>query len=271
MKTISVIIPAYNSEKYIKRCIDSVLTQRGADFEIIAVNDGSTDNTLKRLLEYGDRITVKDIANSGAANARNVGLELARGDFVMFLDSDDYLSSDAAQKIIAAQEEHNADIVRFRYEYVYKDGGSFVPSSQMNMDGFIEKSEFKEKIYPMFFKGIYLNSVCMSVYKREIVENIRFRTDMVTAEDAVFSLAAFSNAENVRFIPDIIYEYYQSNEGLTGRGISVFQKYRDNFTFAKATAGYLKSWGMNTPFNYARVFLRPAAVTVDKLKRVLKR
>ena len=111
----------------------------------------------------------------------------------------------------------------------------------------------------------------MSMYKREVIENVRFRTDMVTAEDAVFSLEAFNNAKNVRFIQDIIYEYYQSNEGLTGRGISIFRKYRDNFAFAKATAGYLKNWGMNTPFNYVKVFLRPAAVTMDKLKRILKR
>lgn len=271
MKTISVIIPVYNSEKYIKRCIDSVLAQRGADFEIIAVNDGSTDDTLKILLEYKERITVKDIANSGAANARNVGLSSVHGDYVMFLDADDYFLPGAIERVIAVQEEQNADIVRFRYEYVYKDGSSFVPTSQMNMDGFIHKSEFTKKIYPMFFKGIYLNSVCMSMYKREVIENVRFRTDMVTAEDAVFSLEAFNNAKNVRFIQDIIYEYYQSNEGLTGRGISIFRKYRDNFAFAKATAGYLKNWGMDTPFNYARVFLRPAAVTMDKLKRILKK
>lgn len=271
MKTISVIIPAYNSEKYIERCIDSVLMQRCAYFEIIVINDGSTDDTQKKLLKYGDRIIVKNIENSGAANARNEGLELATGDFIMFLDADDYFSEDAAEKVIAAQMENDADIVRFRYERVYKDKSTVVSEGQMNMDAFVEKKDFKSRIYPMFFKGIYLNSVCMAMYKREIIGNIRFRTDMVTAEDAVFSLAVFDKAENVRFITDIIYEYYQSNEGLTGRGISIFRKYRDNFTFARATVGYLKRWGMNTPGNYAKVFLRPIVITVDKLKRIRKR
>ncbi len=94
---------------------------------------------------------------------------------------------------------------------------------------------------------------------------------MVTAEDAVFSLAAFTNAESVQFIPDVIYEYYQSNEGLTGRGISVVRKYRDNFTFAGETAKYLKKWGMNNPLNYIRVFIRPIRLTFDKLRRIRRK
>ena len=271
MKKISVIIPAYNSEKYIERCIDSLLAQQGAELEIIAVNDGSSDNTLQKLLKYGDRIIVKSIENSGAANARNVGLSCVHGDFVMFLDADDYLRPGAAKRLAEAQSEHNADIVRFRYEYVYKDSSTFVPDCQISERKFLKKNEFSKKLYPMFFDGIYLNSVCMSVYKRSVVEGVRFRTDMVTAEDAVFSLAAFTNAESVQFIPDVIYEYYQSNEGLTGRGISVVRKYRDNFTFAGETARYLKKWGMSNPLNYIRVFIRPIRLTFDKLRRIRRK
>lgn len=270
MKKISVIIPAFNCEKYIERCISSLLCQKGAELEIIAVNDGSTDKTLEKLLKYEEKITVLSIKNSGAAGARNAGLSCASGDFLMFIDADDYLKDDAVLRIAKVQSENDADIVHFRYEWVNDGGSFFVPECQIKEDMFVKKEDFPNKIYPMFFNGIFLNSVCMSVYRRSVIKDITFRTDMKTAEDAVFSLEAFTNAKSVRFIPDIIYEYYQSNEGLTGKGASVFRKYRDNFTFAAETAKRLKIWGMDNPINYARVFLRPVIVTLDKTGRIIR-
>lgn len=270
MKKISIIIPVYNSEKYIAKCIDSILSQHGAELEIIVVNDGSSDGTLSVLSGYKDKILIKNIPNSGASAARNAGLESASGDFLMFLDSDDYLAPGAIEHLICKQNEYNADIVRFRYEYVYPDNSTFVPDCQVAEECFFEKSEFPEKIYPMFFRGIYLNSVCMSMFSRRTISDINFRTDMTTAEDAVFSLAAFSNAESVLFLPDILYKYYQSNEGLTGKGISILRKYYDNYIFAAETSSYLKKWEMNTIPNYIKVFLRPLFLTFDKLKRMKK-
>lgn len=265
---ISVIIPAYNCEQYIGRCIDSLFVQNGAEMEIIVVNDGSTDRTVDVLSLYTDRIILKNIQNSGAANARNVGLSCATGDFVMFLDADDYFKSGTIEKLIEKQREYDADIVRFRYECVYPNHTVNAPGCQIDREWFAEKNEFPQKIYPMFFRGIYLNSVCMSMYRRSVIEDIRFRTDMITAEDAVFSLAVFHHATNVLFIPDILYEYYQTNEGLTGKGISVFRKYKDNFTFAAVTMRYLKKWKMNTASNYFKVLFRPVLLTFDKIKRL---
>ncbi len=270
-KKISVIIPAYNCEKYIGRCIDSLLGQKGAELEIIAVNDGSDDNTLGELLKYSDRITVVSIENSGAAGARNAGLSCAHGEFVLFLDSDDCLKDGAVRRLVSAQEENDADIVRFRYECVYSDSSVTVPNVQVSCREFIEKKEFPKKIYPLFFKGIYLNSVCMSMFRRSIIKDTVFRTDMSTAEDAVFSLSAFTKAENVQFITDILYEYNQSDDGLTGRGLSLLKKYRDNFRFAFETAEMLKYWDMDTPMNYARVFVRPLILTLDKIRRLRRK
>lgn len=268
MKKISVIIPAYNCENYIERCVDSVLCQSGADTEVIVVNDGSTDNTAEKLKKYNGRIVLKSIKNCGAAGARNVGLQCANGDFVVFLDSDDYLKDGAISRLAEAQGENDADIVHFRYEYVFDGMPPYIPDCQADMCMFVQKSEFAKKVYPMFFDGIYLNSVCMSMFRRSVIGNLRFRTDMRTAEDAVFSLGAFGNAGSVQFIPDVIYEYYQSGSGLTGSGISVFRKYRDNFKFAAETARRLKEWNMNTPRNYVRVYFRPVSLTLDKLKRI---
>lgn len=270
MKKISVIIPAYNCGKYIERCVESLLKQSGAELEIIAVNDGSTDDTLQKLLKYGDRITIKNINNMGVSGARNLGLSCAHGDFLMFVDGDDYLTDGAIQRLVSAQSENDADIVRFRYKCVYPNGAAVLPKSQLNRYEFIEKQDFPKAIYPLFLRGIVLNSVCVSMYRRDVVKNIKFRTDMSAAEDAVFSLSAFTNAKNVQLITDILYEYYQSNEGLTGRGISVIRKYRDNYRFAAETAKLLKTWGMNTPKNYVKVYMRPIILTFDKVERILK-
>lgn len=269
MKKISVVIPAYNCEKYIGRCINSLINQHGAELEIIVVNDGSTDGTLKELEQFKDLITVKSIENSGASAARNVGLECANGDFLMFVDSDDYLCENAIERLVGVQAENDADIVRFRYEYVYSDGSKLVPLSQLCENSYITKEDFPRLVYPLFLKGIYLNSVCMSLFKRKIVEGMRFRTDMSTAEDAVFSLGAFTKAQSVQVVSDIIYKYYQSNEGLTGKGLSVRKKYADNFRFAAESAKHLKEWGMNTPINFVKVYLRPFVVTVDKVLRMI--
>lgn len=267
---ISIIIPAYNCRKTIRKCVDSLLCQQGAELEIIVVNDGSTDDTLDQLQAYRDQIKLISIPNSGAAGARNVGLEAATGDFLMFLDADDSLKEHAISKLSEVQREKNADIVHFCYEYVYPDGKRFAPGSQVRKSFFAEKKDFPEAVYPMFWKGIYLNSVCMSMFRRSAVQGLSFRTELATAEDAFYSIAAFTRAENVQFISDILYEYSQSGKGLTGRGLSVFRKYRDNFAFARETAKRLKQWGMNTPGNYASVYLRPARVTFDKLERIFK-
>lgn len=268
---ISVIIPAYNCENTIERCIDSLLCQRGAELEIIAVNDGSSDQTLRKLNAYGEKIKVISISNSGVAGARNAGLVQAEGEFLLFLDSDDFFRENAVRRLMEAQRLHDADIVHFRYEHVHPDGSIYVPKCQIREDFYVEKRDFPGRIYPMFWKGIYLNSVCMSMFRKSVVQEFRFCTELKTAEDALFSLAAFTNAKSAEFISDILYEYTQSGDGMTGSGISIFQKYRDNYAFARETASKLRTWGMNTPKNYAAVYLRTVRVTLDKAGRMLKK
>lgn len=263
---VSVIIPAYNCEKRIEKCIASVLNQN-ADTEIIVINDGSTDGTESVLESFGEKIILKSIKNAGVANARNIGLAVASGDFVMFLDSDDTLKYGAIEALLKMQAEHDADMVRFRYECVLENGNRYVPQGQAKGIGFVRKNEFCEKVYPMFLDGIRLNSVCMGMYRRRPVDSLRFRTDMKTAEDAVFSLETVTRAENILFADDVFYEYFRSEGGLTGSGLSVFGKYRDNFKFALATKSYLKTWGMDSFSNRFRVMTRPLRLTFDKIKR----
>ena len=264
---LSVIIPAYNSEKYITRCLDSIKSQQGAELEIIVVNDGSKDSTEEILKTYPG-ITFVTIPNGGAANARNTGLRMATGDFVMFLDADDFLKEGCLEKVFAKQQEKNADIVRFSYLEYYEGGKTLTPLNTFREEIWAEKEEFKKKIYPYYINGIMLNSICMTLFKREVLEGVSFRTDMPTAEDAIFSLCAYTNAQNALIIPD---EYYMYNRGdgesLTSKGLSLMKKYRCNFILSGEIAKKLPRWKMNSMKWYIKTYLRPIVLTFDKLKR----
>ena len=111
MNKISVIVPAYNEEKRIKKCIDSILNQTYKNIEVIVINDGSTDNTLKVLDSISDsRLVVKTIKNSGQGSARNLGIKLSTGSLITFVDSDDYIKNDMIEKLYNSMKENDSDI-----------------------------------------------------------------------------------------------------------------------------------------------------------------
>lgn len=269
MRKVSIIIPAYNSAGTIERCINSILNTNTSQIEIIVVNDGSKDNLLEVLLPYSDKIKIITIKNGGVSNARNVGLKNATGDFIMFVDSDDYLADGAVDEMMKRQEETGADIVRSGYALVYENGTSKPPVNRFKNERLVEKPDFKNEIYTCFIDGILLNSVWSTLFKKEIVDGIGFRLDMKTAEDAVFSMHAYTNAKSVLIIPDMSYMYYQSDSSLTAKGLKLRMKYKCNFILASEMAGLLGKWDMNTLYWQARVWSRPLRLTFNKLKRII--
>ncbi len=268
MIKISVIIPAYNAAHTICTAIGSVLEQRGAETEIIVVNDGSSDNLIEVLEEYGDVVKLISIPNGGVANARNVGLRFVKGDFVMFLDADDFLKPGCFEHIINELNQTNADIIRFGYEINYGDGAFKKPLNYFKIREFINKDEFPDKIYPHYINGIMLNSICMTLFRRDILKGLKFRVDMKTAEDAIFSMLAYTKAQNALILPDAYYVYNQTGGSLTGSGLSVMEKYRCNIEVSKQIINFLPEWKMNTAVWYIRGAIRPAILTFDKLKRM---
>ena len=267
---ISVVIPAYNCEKFISKCLDSVLSQKGAELDVIVVNDGSTDNTGKILEKYKDKIRVVNKQNGGTSAAKNMGISLIEGDYTMFLDSDDYLSENAIQILADTISKTDADIVKFRYQLVFPDGTVKAAYNQFEKYEFIEKKDFKEKIYPHFINGIRLNSVWSGIYRSSLIKGREFRTDMRVAEDAVFSLKSYTDAKNIVVIEDVLYNYYQTGRGLTGNAASVIEKYKCNCLFASETLKYLKEWDMDSFGTRVRVCLRPAVLTLDKIRRIIQ-
>lgn len=267
MSKVSVIIPAYNCEAYIEKCIDSILSQE-CDVQIIAINDGSTDNTKAILDSYGDKITCVHKENGGVSSARNKALELVKGDFVMFCDSDDYIESGTIKELLKKQEETGADLVHYSYKIIKADGTVIMPTDVYTNESVVDKADFKKDIYPLFIEGIKLNSLCLAMYKAELVCGHQFRLDMKTAEDAVFNLECYTRANRIVGIDKPFYCYVQHSDSLTNSGLGVINKYKCNFEFAKETLKYLEKWDMNTPYWRTRALARPVQLTFNKLKRM---
>lgn len=272
MPKLSIIITAYNAENYIRRCVESALASDG-DYEVIAVDDCSQDRTGEILREYLPRIRLIELEknNGSVAKTRNVGLENASGEYVTYLDADDWYESGAVGRILEYLGSAAPDILRFDYTLVYPDGSRKCPKNRLMSCGLVNKSEFKEKIYPRFIRGIDLNSVCLAVFRRGMLEGVRFSPQFKTAEDAAFSLEAYTRAENVMFVDEPLYCYYQSNAGLTGSAIGIAEKYRCNFLIAKKTLTLLGQWGMDMPLWRLRTVFRPIRLTFDKIVRDLTR
>lgn len=270
MKKVSIIIPAYNCESYITKCIDSLVAQTYPSIEILVVNDGSKDGTRSVLKRYQEKIIIIDQENGGVASARNAGLKHATGDFILFVDSDDYLDSDCVERIVRKQAETQADIVRFSYRLVYPDGRVEKPIDFFEEERFVTKPEFRIHIYPYFLSAIRFNSVWATLYKREIVDGLTFLSGMKTAEDAVFSLDAYTRAQSALLVTDVFYYYVQTSSGLTSSNLSLWQKYKCNFQLSGYILKKLDAWGMNTLSNRIKTCYRPVALTFHKLRRGIK-
>lgn len=166
---VSVIIPVYNTEEYLRKCLDSILAQRYKDFEIIVVDDGSTDHSPEILQEYERRtpdiIHVYSQENRGQSNARNHALQYAKGEYVAFLDSDDYLAEDYLDVLVRAAESNQSDMV-CSGEYRLKEDGEIVSNiryktdkhgncalRRLNFSGKIYRRDFLEKHHMRFAEG----------------------------------------------------------------------------------------------------------------------
>jgi glycosyltransferase involved in cell wall biosynthesis len=126
-RKVSIIIPVYNCEKYISRCLDSIINQTYDNLEVIVINDGSTDNTLGMLKNYSKKypyIKVYTQKNSGVSSARNNGIKKATGYYIQFTDADDYLSSDMIELMVKSSVENESDLVVCEYKYVYESDNS---------------------------------------------------------------------------------------------------------------------------------------------------
>lgn len=206
---ISIIVPIYNTELFLDKCIKSLITQSHNNLEIILINDGSTDQSLSICKKYANkdnRIILIDKKNGGVSSARNKGLEIATGDYIGFVDSDDYISSDMYEKLLFAIKENDADIAECGYFNVSADYKiiSKYPLQKKEIIGNYECS------YNYLNKYNTTNFNVNKIYKKFIFEDIRY-PDYNYSEDYVVNAKAFYKCNKKITINDCCY-YYVRNE-----------------------------------------------------------
>lgn len=210
---ISVIVPAYNAEKYIKKCIKSILNQTYSNFEIIIVNDGSTDNTLNIINEFNDkRIRIINQKNGGVSNAKNAALDIIKGDYVTFVDSDDTIPKDALEILINLMTD-DVDFVSGNYNEV-----KFIAKPHKIASNSFKNYEDAKKRIQEFDKYMWWQAG--RLYKSDIIKNfhLRFDQSISLGEDHIFNLNyAQHTSEKIIFTNKIVYNYYYIRNGLTTR------------------------------------------------------
>lgn len=212
---VSIIMPVYNAQEYLDRSICSVINQGYSDWELIIVNDCSTDDSLNICQHYADRdtrikvVTMKE--NSGPAAARNAGIDAFKGNYLAFIDSDDTFEPDFLQKMVDNADAWHADIVWCNYNEVYVDGHKETRLHRIPSHKLLNT---RELISLFFIPTTGLGSLCNKMYRREVIEfsHIRLNTDRVRAEDWEFNMAVFQKATSAIAIKDSLYNYQRVND-----------------------------------------------------------
>lgn len=216
---VSIIVPIYNGEKYIEKCIKSINRQTYKEIEIVVINDGSTDKTKKILEQLGRKqknITIfHEKENRGTAVCKNIGIQHSKGKYIFFVDSDDTIEENAINEMLNILKKNKGDAIRTTYVFDYD--GKIVKGNEK-----IEKTIFTHNRKDALIQKFLLDQIhgfCSGVFllKKDLIikNNIRFKEDMTIMEDFIFLLEIIKNS-NITITSDLVtLYYYQNNAGLT--------------------------------------------------------
>lgn len=212
---VSVIIPVYNVEEYLPKCLDSVINQTLKDIEIICINDGSTDNSLGILNEYAskdNRIKIIDQENQGVSSARNKGIAIARGEYLAFLDGDDFFDTTLLEKVYKEIIKKNTDILIFGTYEFNSEGYKNIRWDMQLLQDFTEEKLAQNQL-ELFIH--LLHSLWDKLYRTDFIKknNILFPTDVKVAEDNIFVLETYLKHASYAFLPECLYYYRIGREG----------------------------------------------------------
>ena len=206
MKTVSIIIPVYNVAAYLPQCLESVLSQTYPALEVILVDDGSKDDSgsiCDRCAQQDARVTVIHQTNAGAANAKNAGLDRATGDFITFIDSDDYVERNWIENLMKAADQYGADVVEYDFDRVY-------PNRSEVVNGYRESSVYTAEEYLRQYLDHWTCSLFWNkLFRSSLVAQVRFRKERRCIDDEFFTYKVVSGAQKVVRIPEVLYHYRQ--------------------------------------------------------------
>lgn len=259
---VSLIIPVYNVESFLEKCLDSVQAQTYKDLEVILVNDGSTDNSPEIINKYvaaNSNFKAYTIENSGQGGARNYGFEKAEGEYIAFLDSDDYIAPNCIERLTETAIKENSDIVVCNC-YDVREDGSVIEMSRNNLDN-VTTSVFEKP-------QVLFNRVAPwgKLFKKSVFGNLRFAT-RVWYEDMRLIPKLYLNADKITYIDDALF-YYVQRGGSTMNNNNAVRNLEIIDTFDDLIA-YFKEKGVYETFEQELEFLIIEHIVVAGITRVV--
>lgn len=239
---ISVIVAAYNIAPYLERGVNSILNQTYRNLEIILVDDGSTDGggeICDRLAGKDDRLIVIHKENRGLADTRNVGMDIAKGSFIGFVDGDDWIDADMYERMLGAALEHQADMAVCRYRRVYRD---HTEDASVNRIVVFEGQEALQYYVEEREEYDIQNAAWNKLYRREILDGLRFAVGK-WYEDVVFSAKALGRAAKCVYLDSAAYNYIIDREGSIMNVRINSRTFTDQIPAYRERSGYLRSLG----------------------------
>lgn len=257
----SVIVPVYNAEKYVKRCITSILSQSFKNFELILIDDGSTDHSYELCNQYAlsdERVKVYTKGNGGAFQTRLYATQYAKGKYIIFCDADDqYLNSACFEKMFELTKEEKYDLVQFGFVKKYRHMKRLIKT--VNKQTVVNAKDFYNKDYPILLCNNYsgsrlTNSVWSKIYRRDLFDqkfDFEMSLRLFMGDDVVINLCVVQNCKNVLFTPQVFYVYNDLTGGTTKFRVNEME---DLNIVKKYQIKYLRKWMIeNYNTNYYKV------------------
>lgn len=282
MAKVTIIIPAYNVENYIRRAIESALSQTEPDIEVIVIDDGSTDRTSEAAAACakGDpRFRLCRQENTGVSGARNYGLQLATADWVLFLDSDDWLETNAVEQLLALQREEPDKLVCTEAYYAFFTESGDI---QREQQGIGEQKEIRNRERALLAVGgekkFHLTSSCYKLFSRRIIEGqgLRFREDIHYGEDGLFVFQYLNCVEGVSYTPLPLWNILERSGSatmspFTSKWLTVFAAVQTMLStegLSSAVQANLEASMASWALTLAIIGLRSGTITDEELKFV---
>lgn len=219
---ISVIVPVYRVEKYLRRCVDSILGQTYKNLDIVLVDDGSNDNCPSICDEYSmvdTRVNSLHKSNGGLSDARNFGIEHAKGDFLVFVDSDDYINSNMIRKLYESLVENDSDIAICGFDYVDESGNKLPKQKRLSISGAYNKEDiyhFYDREGVSWVLGVAWNKL----YRKKLFSTLRYPKGKLHEDDFI-SFHLYAQIDKVSFINENLYFYTQRSYSIMGDKLNI--------------------------------------------------
>ncbi len=242
-KLVSVIVAVYNIEGYLPRCVDSILAQTYRNLEIILVDDGSQDGSGSICDAYAKkdgRVMVIHKENGGLSDARNAGLDKASGDYIGFVDGDDWIEADMYRAMYEACEREHAQIAACRYKQITKSG--VIDASGGNSVS-LSKTDALEVYICGDDRYLIYNSVWSKLFSRDLIDGMRFPTGK-NSEDIMFTTKAFCKMERLAYLDEAYYNYVLDREGSIMNERAGERRIHDEIPFWREQIAYIRKAGM---------------------------